>query len=346
VKALVYDGPGRRAWTDAPEPVIAEPTDVVVRVDATTVCASDLRILAARPATVAPGRVLGHEAVGTVVGTGTAVTTLAEGDRVLVPAITSCGRCANCKRSMPGHCSAHGGTGWVLGNVIDGVQAEYARVPFAETSVHRVPDEVTDVDALLLADVVPTGYELGVRNGGVLPGDSVAVVGLGPVGLATVMTARLHGAAQVIAVGTSDARLEAAERFGADEAIDSRAADVVVQVAELTGGEGVDVAIEAVGKPESFETCVRIVRLGGRVANIGAHAGPVELPLHTMWRRNVSVTTGLVDALSVPALMNLVRQGTLRPGLLGTHSLALGEIEAAYELAARHPEVIKVVLTR
>jgi alcohol dehydrogenase len=348
VKALVYAGAGRRAWTHVPDPTIAEPMDIVVRVDTTTICASDIHILTARSTTVAEGRILGHEAVGAVVATGTAVRTLAEGDRVLVPAITSCGRCANCRRSIPGHCRAHGGSGWALGNSVDGLQAEYARVPYAETSVHRVPDDVPDVDALFLADVLPTGYELGVRNGRVRPGDSVAVVGLGPVGLSVVMTARLHGAAQVIAVGNSQARLRAAERFGADVTVDSRDEDVATLVAELTGGDGVDVAIEAAGTPSSFQSCVEIVRVGGTVANIGVHAAPVNLALDTLWRRNVTITTGLVDMVTIPELMKLVRNGSLRPGLLGTHSLALGEVEAAYELCAgtKNPEVIKVVLRR
>src|SRR5690349_3630159 len=244
VKALVYHGPGQKSWDTVPDPSPAEPTDIVVQVDTTTICGTDLHILKGDVPAVVDGRILGHEAVGTVVAVGSAVNSLAEGDRVLVPAITSCGRCAYCKRAMPSHCQATGGIGWIFGHLIDGTQAEYARVPFAETSVHKVPEGVTDERVIFLADILPTGYEVGVRNGRVKPGDVVVVVGAGPVGLAAIQTASLAGAAKIIALDLADSRLEHATRFGADHIVNSGEADVDQRIADLTG-DGADVAIEA-----------------------------------------------------------------------------------------------------
>ena len=250
MKALVYHGPGQKSWDTVPDPSPAEPTDIVVQVDTTTICGTDLHILKGDVPAVVDGRILGHEAVGTVVAVGSAVNSLAEGDRVLVPAITSCGRCAYCKRAMPSHCQATGGIGWIFGHLIDGTQAEYARVPFAETSVHKVPEGVSDEQVIFLADILPTGYEVGVRNGRVKPGDVVVVVGAGPVGLAAIQTASLSGAAKIIALEPADTRREHSTRFGADVAIDAADADAEEQVKALTDeGLGADVAIEAVGIP-------------------------------------------------------------------------------------------------
>ena len=347
MKALVYHGPGQKSWDEVPDPTVTEPTDIVVRVDTSTICGTDLHILKGDVPTVEPGRLLGHEAVGTVVATGAAVSSLNEGDRVLIPAITSCGRCANCKRAMPSHCMAVGGVGWIFGHLIDGLQAEYARVPFAETSVHKVPEGVTDTQVLFLTDILPTGYEVGVRNGRVKPGDTVAVVGAGPVGLAAIMTCGLHGASRVIAIDKSASRLEYAKQFGAGYTINA-AGDVDAALAELTGGVGVDVAIEAVGLPETFETCARIVRPGGVVANIGVHGAPATLHLEELWIKNVTITTGLVDTVTVPMLLQLVRDGRIRAELFGTHDFALDKIMDAYDVfadAGRH-NALKVVLKR
>ena len=347
MKALVYHGPGQKSWDDVPDPTISEPTDIVVQVDTTTICGTDLHILKGDVPTVEPGRLLGHEAVGTVVSVGSAVSSLREGDRVLVPAITSCGRCAYCKRAMPSHCQAVGGVGWIFGHLIDGTQAEYARVPYAETSVHRVPEGVTDTQVLFLADILPTGYEVGVRNGQVKPGDTVAVVGAGPVGLAAIMTAGLHGASRVVAIDKAVSRLEHAKRFGAGYTINADE-DVDSRLAELTDGLGVDVAIEAVGIPETFETCARIVRPGGTVANIGVHGAPATLHLEDLWIKNVTITTGLVDTVTVPMLLTLVRDGRISAELFGTHDFRLDEIMAAYDVfadAGTH-NALKVVLKR
>jgi len=345
VKALVFHGPGEKAWESADDPAIQDPTDVIVKVDTTTICGTDLHILKGDVPAVTDGRILGHEAVGTVVETGSAVSTLHEGDRVLVPAITSCGRCSYCKLGIPAHCEAVGGIGWIFGHLIDGVQAEFARVPFAETSVHAVPEGVSDEQVLFLADILPTGYEIGVQNGRVKPGDSVAVVGAGPVGLAAIMTAALAGAGRIIAIDLAPSRLRHAKDFGATHAIES-GDDVERQVMELTDGMGANVAMEAVGIPATFDLCTRLVRAGGTVANIGVHGASTTLHLEELWIKNVTITTGLVSGTTVPTLLQLVRDGRLAAEKLGTHHFGLGEIMQAYEVfsAADANDALKVVL--
>ena len=349
MKALVYHGPGQKSWETVPDPSPAEPTDIVVQVDTTTICGTDLHILKGDVPAVTDGRILGHEAVGTVAAVGAAVTSLAEGDRVLVPAITSCGRCAYCKRAMPSHCQAAGGIGWIFGHLIDGTQAEYARVPFAETSVHKMPEGVTDERVIFLADILPTGYEVGVKNGRVKPGDVVVVVGAGPVGLAAIQTASLAGAARIIALEPAGTRREHSRRFGADVAIDTADPDAEKQVMALTdGGLGADVAIEAVGVPATFDICTRVVRPGGVIANIGVHGAPTTLHLEDLWIKNVTITTGLVDGTTVPMLLQLVRSGKIAADLFGTHDFALHDMMAAYDTfaeAGKH-DALKVVIRR
>jgi alcohol dehydrogenase len=349
MKALVYHGPGQKSWESVDDPKPSDPTDIVVRIDTTTICGTDLHILKGDVPAVTDGRVLGHEAVGTVVEVGSAVSTLAVDDRVIVPAITSCGRCANCKRAMPSHCLSTGGIGWIFGHLIDGTQAEYTRVPYAETSVHRVPEGVTDQQVLFLTDILPTGYEVGVRNGGVKPGDVVVVVGAGPVGLAAIQTARLAGAASVIAVDLAAFRLEAASRFGADHVLNGNAGDVEAQLAALTtAGHGADVAIEAVGVPQTFDLCTRVVRPGGVVANIGVHGKPTTLHLEELWIKNITITTGLVDGTTVPMLLQLVRSGKVAGELFGTHEFRLHDMMSAYDTFANAAETnaLKVVIKR
>jgi alcohol dehydrogenase len=349
LKALVYHGPGQKSWDTVEDPAPAEPTDIVVRIDTTTICGTDLHILKGDVPAVVDGRILGHEAVGTVAAVGSAVTSLAEGDRVLVPAITSCGRCVYCKRAMPSHCQAVGGIGWIFGHLIDGTQAEYARVPFAETSVHKVPEGVTDEQVLFLADILPTGYEVGVRNGRVKPGDVVVVVGAGPVGLAAIQTASLAGAASIIALDVAESRLEHALRFGADATINAADPAAEERVAALTGaGLGADVAIEAVGTPGTFDICTRMVRPGGVIANIGVHGAPTTLHLEELWIKNVTITTGLVDGTTVPLLLQLVQSGKIAAEMYGTHDFALHDMMAAYDTfaeAGKH-NALKVVIRR
>src|SRR5579864_6958811 len=330
MKALVYGGPGERAWTSVPDPSIIEPTDAIVRIDSSTICGTDLHILKGDVPETTPGTVLGHEAVGTVVEVGSAVTTIAPGDRVLVSCITSCGRCRFCKEGHYGLCT--GGGGWIFGHLIDGLQAEYARVPFADTSVYKVPDALTDEQVLFLADILPTGYEVGVLNGGVEPGDTVAIVGVGPIGLAAIMTAKLHSPGRIVAIDLDASRLEKALEFGADVAIDNGKEDAVAKVMELTGGLGADVAIEAVGVPETFELCTDLIRPGGRVANVGVHGHPATLHLEKLWIRDVVITTGLVDTSTTPKLLRLIEGGRLDSTQFATHRFPLEQTEEAYDV--------------
>ena len=321
--ALVYHGPGSRAWEEVPDPVIVDPTDAIVRVDVSTICGTDLHILKGDVPEVTPGTILGHEAVGTVVETGSAVTTVAPGDRVLVSCITACGRCRFCKEGHYGLCT--GGGGWIFGHTIDGLQAELARVPFADTSVYKLPEGLTPEDVIFLADILPTAYEVGVLNGGVRPGDTVAVVGAGPIGLAAIMTAKLFTPSKIVAVDLAAARLEKAREFGADVTVDNSVEDPVARVMELTNGLGVDVAIEAVGVPETFELCTAIVRPGGRVANVGVHGHSATLHLETLWIRDVTITTGLVDTLTTPQLLRLIEERRLDPTPFATHRFRLSQ---------------------
>ena len=345
MKALVFGGPGERSWDTVEDPGIQEPTDVVVKIDTTTICGTDLHILKGDVPAVTEGRILGHEAVGTVVETGAAVSLLKKGDRVLVPAITSCGRCRACKQGMAAHCETVGGIGWIFGHLIDGVQAEFARVPYAETSTHLVPEGVSDEQVLFLADILPTGYEIGVLNGRVKPGDTVAVVGAGPVGLAAMMTAEIAGASRIIAIDLSLSRLRHAESFGATHTLES-GDGVDDAIMTLTEGQGVDVAMEAVGVPETFDLCTRIVRPGGTVANIGVHGAPTTLHLEELWIKNITITTGLVSGSTIPTLLQLARDGRIEAEKLGTHHFELGQIDEAYDVfaAAGDHDALKVVL--
>jgi alcohol dehydrogenase len=346
MKALVYSGPGRKDWRDVPDPAIQEPTDAVVRVDTTTICGTDLHILHGDVAAVTEGRILGHEAVGTITAVGDGVKAFAVGDRVLVPAITKCGRCSYCLRGMPSHCQTVGGIGWIFGHLIDGTQAEAVRVPFADTSLYAVPENVTNEQAIFLADSLPTGYEVGVLAGHVQPGDTVAVVGAGAVGLSAIQTTGLWGASKVIAVDTNKFRLGTALEFGATDIVEA-GPGTRESVLAMTDGLGVDVAIEAVGFPETLQTTVSLVRPGGHVANIGVHGVAVELPLHEMWIHNITMTMGLVDTVSIPILLKMVASGRIASEKMGTHRFTFGQINEAYDVfgnAAAH-EALKVVIT-
>jgi len=345
MKALVYHGPGQRVWETVPDPAIQDPTDAIVRIDTSTICGTDLHILKGDVPEVEPGRILGHEAVGTVVETGDAVTTLEPGDRVLVSCITSCGRCRFCKEGRYGLCT--GGGGWIFGHLIDGLQAEFARVPFADTSVHKLPEDLTDEQVIFLADILPTSYEVGVLAGRIEPGDTVAIVGAGPIGLAAVMTARLLTPGSIIVLDIADARLAKAREFGADVTIDNAQADPLAAVMDLTDGLGVDVAIEAVGVPETFELCAELIRPGGRVANVGVHGHPATLHLERLWIRDVTITTGLVDTFTTPKLLQLIATGRLDPTPFATHRFELDEMTEAYDTFAdaAATNALKVVLS-
>ncbi|MFI6327238.1 alcohol dehydrogenase catalytic domain-containing protein [Micromonospora chersina] len=345
MKALVYGGPGEKSWSEIPDPTIVDPRDAIIRVDAVTICGTDLHILGGDVPEVEPGRVLGHEAVGTVVAVGGGVAGLEVGDRVLASCISACGVCRYCREGAYGQCL--GGGGWILGHTVDGVQAEYARIPFADLSTYRLPEQVPDEAAVLLADILPTSYEVGVLNGRVRPGDTVVVVGAGPIGLAAIQTARLYSPAHIVAVDKAQSRLDAAKRFGADLTVLADD-DPLEVVRSVTDGLGADVAVEAVGVPATFELCTTLVRPGGRVANIGVHGKPATLHLERLWIRDITITTGLVDTRTTPTLLNMLVAGQLDTAHMVTHRYRLDEIVEAYDVFARPAETgaLKVVLTR
>ncbi|WP_374970817.1 zinc-binding dehydrogenase [Terrabacter sp. BE26] len=345
MQAIVYHGPGRKAWEEVPKPTVRDDTDAVVKVDTVTICGTDLHILKGDVAAVTDGRILGHEAVGTVESVGPGVKNVRPGDRVLISCITACGACRFCREGSYGQCI--GGGGWILGHKIDGTQAEYVRVPFADTSTYAVPEGVTDEEVLMLADIGPTGYEVGVLNGRVSPGDVVAVVGAGPVGLSAIMGAKLFSPSHVVAIDLADARLDAAKQFGADITVHPAREDALEVVRGLTQGLGADVAIEAVGVAATFEQCAALVRPGGRVANVGVHGGPASLHLEDLWIRNVTITTGLVDTYSTPTLLKLLSTHQVDLARFVTHRFRMGDFMHAYDTFARPADTgaLKVVVS-
>ncbi len=344
MQALVYHGPGQRGWDTIDDPTILDPTDAIVRIDTSTICGTDLHILKGDVPETTPGTVLGHEAVGVVQEVGAGVSTVAPGDRVLMSCVSSCGRCRYCKEARYGQCL--GGGGWIFGHLINGLQAEYARVPFADNSVYKVPEQLTDEQVLFLADILPTSFEVGVLNGMVSPGDVVAIVGAGPIGLAAILTARLYTPGRIVAIDLADSRLDSARRFGADTTINNGNEDAVARIMELTNGLGADVAFEAVGVPQTFELAADLIRPGGRVANIGVHGKPAQLHLEKLWIRDVTITTGLVDTFSIPQLMRLISSGRLDPSLFATHHFPLDDTMSAYDTFAdaANTDALKVVL--
>ena len=346
MKALVYHGPGRKDWEEVPRPTIMEDTDAIVRVDSTTICGTDLHILKGDVPAVTDGRILGHEAVGTIEEVGDGVKTVTPGDKVLVSCITSCGHCRFCREGKYGLCT--GGGGWILGHKIDGTQAEYVRVPFADTSTYKLGAADNDETSLMLSDIGPTGYEVGVLNGAVRPGDVVAVVGAGPIGLSAMLTAQLYSPAHIVAIDLADSRLEAAKMFGADVTVNNGREDPMEAIKQITEGLGADVAMEAVGIPQTFELCAELIRPGGRVANIGVHGKPATLHLEDLWIKDVTITTGLVDTYSTTTLLNLVRSQRIDMTPFITHHFAMDEFMEAYDVFARAGDTgaLKVVLSR
>jgi alcohol dehydrogenase len=340
---LVYHGAGQRAWEERLRPGLHHAADAIVRITTSTICGTDLHILKGDVPTVTDGRILGHEGVGVVVETGPGVSAFRPGDRVLISCITSCGRCDFCRKGMYSHCR-HGG--WILGNTIDGTQAEYVRVPYADTSLYPIPADGNGEALVMLSDILPTGYECGVLNGQVDPGDTIAIVGAGPVGLAVLLTAQFFSPAAIIMIDLDDRRLEVARRFGATTVLNSADGHAAQRVMDATAGAGVDVAIEAVGVPATFEICQGIIAPGGRIANVGVHGAPVELHLETLWDRNITMTTRLVDTSTTPMLLKIVQSGRLQPHRLVTHRFALPDIMAAYETFghAAAEGALKVVL--
>ena len=344
MKALVYQGPGKKDWIEKEKPGIEKPTDVIVRITKTTICGTDLHILKGDVPAVTAGRTLGHEGVGVVEEVGGAVANFKPGDAVLISCVTSCGRCANCKRQLYAHC-ADGG--WILGHKIDGTQAQYVRIPHGDNSLYSIPEGSDDEALVMLSDIMPTGMEIGVQAGGVKPGDTVAIVGAGPVGMSVLLTAQFYSPGRIIMIDMDPARLELARQFGATDVVQVGAEDAAARVLELTDGQGVDVAIEAVGIPATFDICQKIVSAGGNIANVGVHGKPVQLHIEELWIKNINISMGLVCTNTTPMLLKTLKSGKVDPGRLVTHRFKLDEIMQAYEVfgnAARE-KAIKVIIS-
>jgi alcohol dehydrogenase len=344
MKALVYGGPGVKALEELPKPAIQAPGDAIVRMAKTTICGTDLHILKGDVATCAPGRILGHEGVGVIDAVGAGVTAFRPGDHVLISCISACGKCDYCRRSMYSHCTTGG---WILGNVIDGTQAEYVRIPHADTSLYPIPAGADEEALVMLSDILPTGFECGVLNGKVAPGSTVAIVGSGPIGLAALLTAQFYSPAEVIMIDLDDNRLEVASRFGATHLVNSTDGQAVERVKALTGGVGVDTAIEAVGVPATFVLCEDIVAPGGVIANIGVHGQKADLHLERLWSQNITITTRLVDTFTTPMLLKTVRSKKIDPARLITHRFSLDQILDAYDTFGRAADThaLKVIIS-
>jgi len=345
MKALVYHGPGKLALEDKPMPIIKTPTDAIVKITKTTICGSDLHIMKGDVPTVTDGRILGHEGVGIIEQAGGSVSSFNVGDHVLISCISSCGKCTNCKKGMYSHCE--NGGGWILGNTIDGTQAEYVRIPFADNSLYPIPAGVDEEALVMLSDILPTGYECGVLNGQIKPGDTVAIVGGGPIGLATLLTAQFYSPAEIIMIDIDDNRLEVSKKLGATKIINNSDGKAAEKVMEYTGNRGVDVAIEAIGLTASFDICQLIVTAGGHIANIGVHGKPVQLNLDKLWSHNITLTTRLVDTVTTPMLLKTVMSGKIRPIQLVTHHFTLNNVMQAYETFgnAMKEHALKVIIT-
>lgn len=344
MKALVYHGPGQKTWEEKAKPTLLEATDAIVRLLKTTICGTDLHILKGDVPEVTDGRILGHEGVGVIEETGSGVSNFKIGDHVLISCITSCSKCDYCKRGMYSHCEKGG---WILGHLIDGTQAEYVRIPYADTSLYKIPAGSDEEALVMLSDILPTGFECGVLNGQVKPGDTVAIVGAGPIGLATLLTAQFYSPAEIIMIDLDDNRLEVARKFGATKLINSKDGKAVENVMAFTANKGVDVAIEAVGIPVTFELCEAIIAPGGRLANIGVHGKSVSLHLETLWARNITITTRLVDTVTTSMLLKTVQSKKLNASQLITHRFKLSEILQAYD-TFQHADkegALKVILT-
>jgi alcohol dehydrogenase len=343
MKAFVYRGPGKKALEDHAKPDITAPTDAIVKIVKTTICGTDLHILKGDVPTCEPGRILGHEGVGVIDKVGPAVTAFKPGDRVLISCISACGKCEYCRKQMFSHCTTGG---WILGNKIDGTQAEFVRIPYAETSLYPIPDGADEEALVMLSDILPTGFECGVLNGKVAPGSTVAIVGVGPIGLAALLTAQFYSPAEIIAIDLDDNRLAMARRFGATTLVNSSDGKAVEAVMKKTGKRGVDTAIEAVGIPATFELCEQLVTAGGTIANIGVHGKKVDLHLESLWDRNITITTRLVDTASTPMLLKILRSKKIDPKLLITHRFKLDHILDAYETFgnAAETKALKVII--
>ena len=344
MKALVYHGPGKKSWEEKPKPSINRPTDAIVKILKTTICGTDLHIMKGDVPEVTDGRIIGHEGVGIVEEAGNSVSNFKKGDHVIISCITSCGKCEYCKKGMYSHCVDGG---WILGNLIDGCQAEYVRIPYADNSLYHIPEGADEEALVMLSDILPTGFECGVLNGQVKPGDTLAIIGAGPIGMAALLTSQFFTPAQIIVIDTDENRLAVAKTFGATHTINNTDGKAEEAVMKLTDGKGVDVAIEAVGVSATFELCEAIIGAGGNIANIGVHGKSVTLHMETLWSRNITITTRLVDTITTPMLFKTVQSKKLEPKKLITHHFRLNQIVEAYETFgnAAKEKALKVILT-
>ncbi len=345
MKALIYNGPGNISLEEKSKPTIQDATDAIVRVTKTTICGTDLHIVKGDVPSVTNGRILGHEGVGIIEEVGAGVSNFKPGDHVLISCVSSCGRCGNCKKGMYSHCE--NGGGWVLGNTIDGTQAEYVRILFADNSLYMIPPSADEEALVMLSDILPTGFECGVLNGQIKPGDTVAIVGAGPIGLAALLTSQFYSPAEIIVVDVDDNRLEVAKSFGANEVINNKDGKATEKIMAMTDKKGVDVAIEAIGLPLSFDVCQSIVAAGGHIANIGVHGKPVQLNLDKLWDHNITLTTRLVDTVTTPMLLKTVMSGKIQPKKLITHHFKMKDLIKAYETfgSAMKERALKVIIT-
>lgn len=343
MKGLVYNGPGKIEWKEVPMPKIKKPTDAIVKMVKTTICGTDLGILHGKTPSVKPGTTLGHEGIGVIEEIGSSVTNFKKGDQVIISCITADGACEYCKKQMYGHCEDGG---WILGNLINGTQAEYVRIPHANNSLYAVPDGIDEEALVMLSDILPTGHEIGVINGKVKPGDTIAIVGAGPIGMSALLTAQFYSPAKIYMIDLDENRLKLAKELGATHTINSGKEDAVKRIMDATK-DGVDVAIEAVGAPVTFDICQRIVRPGGHLANIGVHGHAVDLQIQDLWIQNITITMGLVNTNTTPMLLKTVESGKIKPEELITHRFKLSEIIKAYEVFANASEekALKIILT-
>ena len=345
MKALVYHGPGFRSYEEKPMPIIKDSTDAILKMTKTTICGTDLHIIKGDVPSVTDGRILGHEGVGIIEQIGENVSNFHVGEHVLISCISSCGKCTNCKKRMYSHCE--NGGGWILGNLINGTQAEYVRIPFADNSLYSIPAEADEEALVMLSDILPTGFECGVLNGQIKPGDTVAIIGAGPIGLAVILTAQFYSPSEIIVVDNDDNRLEVAKKFGATQVIHNDLGNAAEKIMALTNNRGVDVAVEAIGIPSSFDICQAIVTAGGHIANVGVHGKPVQLNLDKLWAQNITLTTQLVDTVTTPMLLKTVMSGKLQPSQFITHHFTLDEVMQAYDTFgnAMKEEALKVIIT-
>ncbi len=343
MKALIYLAPGKKALENRPIPTMTSPTDAIIKVTKTTICGTDLHILKGDVPTCKPGRILGHEGVGIVDKIGPGVTGFQPGDHVLISCISADGKCEYCRKGMYSHC-VNGG--WILGNTIDGTQAEYVRIPFADTSLYKIPEGVDEESLVMLSDILPTGFECGVLNGKVQPGTTVAIVGAGPIGLAALLTCQFYSPAEIIMIDLDNNRLETSKRLGSTATINSLDGKAGEKLMQMTKGRGVDTAIEAVGLATTFHLCEDIVAAGGTIANIGVHGSKVDLHLERLWSQNISITTRLVDTVTTPMLLKTVQSQKINPQLLISHHFKLENILDAYSTfeQATKTKALKVII--